>query len=241
MNMTPRLRKFTLTAHVTSSVGWLGAVAAYLALAIAGLTSHDGQMVRAAFLAMELIGWFVIVPCGLAALLTGLVQSLGTEWGLFRHYWILAKFLLTVGGVTILLLHMPAVSRMAGVAAETPLFSAAFNALPHPTFVVHAGGGLLVLLTTTALSVFKPWGMTPYGRRVLSQSVPARRPVTTRKREDAHGAALSFHPDATDAGEQPDRRSTTSTRWGQYTLIAIIGLVLLLVVWHVIGGGLHRH
>ena len=50
-------------------------------------------MVRAAFLAMESIGWFVIVPLSLAALPTGLVQSLGTEWGLFRHCWMLAKFL----------------------------------------------------------------------------------------------------------------------------------------------------
>src|SRR6516225_2714668 len=98
---------------------------------------------------MELIGWFVIVPLALAALLTGLVQSLGTEWGLFRHYWILVKFVLTVGAVTILLLHMPAVSRMAGATAE----------------IVHAGGGLLVLLAATALSVYKPWGRTPYGQR----------------------------------------------------------------------------
>ena len=83
MSMTPRLRKFTLTAHVTFSVGWLGAVVACLALAIAGLTRQDAQVVRAAFLSMELIGWFVIVPLSLAALFTGLVQSLGTEWGLF--------------------------------------------------------------------------------------------------------------------------------------------------------------
>ena len=66
MTMTPRLRKFGLTAHVMFSVGWLGAVAAYLALAIAGLTSQDAQMVRAAYLAMKLIGWSVIVPLSLA-------------------------------------------------------------------------------------------------------------------------------------------------------------------------------
>ena len=75
------------------------------------------------------------------------VQSLGTEWGLFRYYWILVKFVLTVGAVTVLLLHVPAVSRRSGVVAE----------------VVHAGGGLLVLLATTALSVYKPWGRTSRG------------------------------------------------------------------------------
>src|SRR5918995_5360281 len=110
--MTPGFNKFGLTAHITFSVGWLGAVVAYLALAVAGLTVHDVQMVRAAYLSMELIGWFVIVPFSLAALLTGLVQSLGTQWGLFRHYWILVKFLLTAGATIVLLWHMQAVSRM---------------------------------------------------------------------------------------------------------------------------------
>lgn len=45
--MTPRLRKLMLTAHVTCSVGSLGSVAVFLALAVAGLTSQDAQMVRA--------------------------------------------------------------------------------------------------------------------------------------------------------------------------------------------------
>lgn len=106
--MTPRFRKFALTAHITSSVGWLGAVVAYLALATAGLISHDVLIVRAAYLSMELIGWFIIVPFSFAALLSGLVQSLGTQWGLFRYYWILVKFLLTIGATTVLLGHMPA-------------------------------------------------------------------------------------------------------------------------------------
>ena len=104
--MTPLLRKFVLTVHVTSSVGWLGAVA--------GLTSQDVQIVRAAYLAMELTGWFVIVPLSLASLLTGLVQSLGTEWGLFRHYWILVKFLINIFASIVLLLHMQPPSRRSG-------------------------------------------------------------------------------------------------------------------------------
>lgn len=77
--MNPSLRKFVLTAHIVSSVGWLGAVAAFLALAVAGLSGQDAQKVRAAYIAMDLIGWLVIVPCSLASLLTGLVQSLGTK------------------------------------------------------------------------------------------------------------------------------------------------------------------
>jgi hypothetical protein len=53
MTMTPRLRKLALTAHVSASVGWLGAVVAFVGLAVAGLMSDDGQTVRAAYLTME--------------------------------------------------------------------------------------------------------------------------------------------------------------------------------------------
>jgi hypothetical protein len=62
MIMRPWLRKFALTAHVTASVGWLGAVAAFLTLAVVGLTSRDTQKVCAAYVAMEVTCWFVIVP-----------------------------------------------------------------------------------------------------------------------------------------------------------------------------------
>jgi hypothetical protein len=164
MTMTPRLRKFALTSHITSSVGWLGAVAGFLALAVAGLTGQDAQMVRAAYLAMGLTGWFVIVPLSLASLLTGLVQSLGTEWGLFRHYWVLVKLLITILATIVLLVHMRPISHLAGVAAETTLSSADLRGL-RIQLVANAGAALLVLLVATILAVYKPRGMTPYGRR----------------------------------------------------------------------------
>ncbi len=164
MTLTPPLRKFALTAHVTSSVGWLGAVTGFLALAVAGVTSHDAQMVRAAYLAMELIARFVIVPLALASLLTGFIQSLGTPWGLFRHYWVLAKLLLTVVATVVLLAKMKLVGDAARLAAETT-WSGADLRSAGIQLMVHAAGGLLVLLVATTFSVYKPLGVTPYGRR----------------------------------------------------------------------------
>jgi hypothetical protein len=155
--MTSRFRKLVLASHVTFSVGWLGAVAAYLALAVTGMTTSDNELARAAYRSMEVIGLGVIVPCSLAALLSGLVQSLGTEWGLFRYYWIVAKLSLTVVATTVLMLHVPAVTRMARIAVSTSFATGNFAEL-RVQLLVHAVGGLLVLLTTTALSVYKPWG-----------------------------------------------------------------------------------
>src|SRR5919198_3075049 len=112
MTMTPGLRKVVLAVHLTFSVGWIGAVVAYLALGVSAVTSQDAQTVRAAWIAMELTGWFAIVPLALAALLTGIAMSLGTPWGLFRHYWVLISLALTNFAVFVLLLHMPTVSAL---------------------------------------------------------------------------------------------------------------------------------
>lgn len=166
--MTSGLRKSVLTAHIAFSVGWVGAVAAFLALAVAGLTSQDAQTVRGAYPAMELVARFVIVPLAFASLLSGLIQSLGTPWGLFRHYWVLVKLLLTIFATVVLLKKMPLIGYAARRAAETTLSSADLR-MAGTQLVVHAAGGLLVLLVITTLSVFKPWGLTRYGRRKLQE------------------------------------------------------------------------
>ncbi|MBI4591460.1 MAG: DUF2269 domain-containing protein [Candidatus Rokubacteria bacterium] len=157
--MTPGLRKFVLAVHLILSVGWIGAVVAYIALDVTAVTSQDVQMVRAAFLAMELTALYVIVPLALAALLTGLVMSLGTPWGLFRHYWVLITLVLTIIATIVLLLETQTISYMAEVAAS--------GADPRelPGSLPHSVGGLVVLLVITVLNVYKPRGLTPYGWR----------------------------------------------------------------------------
>jgi hypothetical protein len=166
--MRPRLRKLALTAHVVSSVGWLGAVSTVLAIAVIGLTSDDAETVRGAYLLMEPIGWFVLSPMALASLLTGLVQALGTTWGLFRHYWVLFKLLINVFATIVLLMYMQTLNSLADVAADARVdLEVVRSASP----LLHAGAALLLVLTATVLAVFKPPGLTAYGRRRL-----ARRP-----------------------------------------------------------------
>jgi hypothetical protein len=165
MIMSPRLRKLMLTAHVVSSVGWLGAVATFLALGITAVTSQDIPLVRAAYLMMELTGRFVLVPFSLVSLITGIIQSLGTKWGLFRHYWILAKLVINVVASIILLIYMQTLTYLGGVAAQPTWSSADLAILRTPTTILHSSAGLVLLLVAAILSVYKPRGVTPYGWR----------------------------------------------------------------------------
>jgi DMSO/TMAO reductase YedYZ heme-binding membrane subunit len=169
MTLTPRLRQLALTAHVAASVGWLGAVAAFVALGVVGLTSDDADTVRAAYLVMEPAAWLVLVPLALASLLTGLVQSLGTTWGLFRHYWVVFKLVINVFATLVLLLYMETFSSMAGVAADP---SADLDLVRNSSPVLHAALAMLLLLIATILAVYKPRGMTPYGRRKQHEQRP---------------------------------------------------------------------
>lgn len=162
--MTPRLRKLVLTAHVTSSVGFLGAVASFLALAVAGLAVADAQMARAAYQAMAVITWAVIVPSSFAALLTGVAQSLWSPWGVVQHYWVLVKLLLTLFTTVVLLVQTGPIGIMAEAAATTAVSSADLRGL-RISLVGHAAGGLLVLVVATVLSIYKPRGLTRHGMR----------------------------------------------------------------------------
>ena len=159
--MTPSLRKLTLTIHLALSVGWIGAVVSYLVLGLSAVSSKNADTVRAAWIAMELtVGWLAIVPLAIGSLVTGLVMSLGTPWGLFRHYWVLITLALTIFCVAILLLHMPTVTATAQLArADSTAPDGRGGDLLHPAL------GLLVLLTITVLNVYKPHGLTPYGWR----------------------------------------------------------------------------
>jgi hypothetical protein len=165
MTMAPRVRKFALTAHITASVGWLGAVAGVLALAVAGLASHDPQLVRGAYLVMEPVAWFVLLPLAFASLLTGLVQGLGSKWGLFQHYWVLFKLLINIFATVILLMYMQTLGALADLAAGTALDGGDLSGLRSPSPVLHASAALLLLVVATTLAVYKPRGLTPYGRR----------------------------------------------------------------------------
>ncbi|MGE0652294.1 MAG: hypothetical protein AB7P12_11165, partial [Alphaproteobacteria bacterium] len=165
--MAPGLRRFVLFFHITTSVGFLGAVAAYIALAATALTAEPAGA-SAAWTASAVVAWYVVVPLAFASLIVGVVSGLGTPWGLFRYYWVLAKLFLTIVAVVVLLLQLETINFIASAALE--------GALPNGDhgaggigLLVHGVGGMVVLLIIVVLSIYKPRGLTKYGWRRQSE------------------------------------------------------------------------
>ena len=171
MVMQAGLRRAVLSAHLTVSIGWIGAVIAYLALGIAAVTTRQPETIRAAWVAMELTGWYVIVPLALVSFASGVVMAAGTKWGLFRHYWVLLSLGLTGFAVVVLLLHMPEVSAKTAIArtADARVLAGLGGDLGHPAI------GLAVLLVVQVLNLYKPRGLTRHGYRVQQRHPGALR------------------------------------------------------------------
>lgn len=165
--MSRRTRRAMLSIHLTASVGWIGAVLGYLALAMTAATTSDAQVMRSAWMGMALVGWYVICPLALASLFTGILMAAGTPWGLFDHYWVVISLALTVVAVAVLLLHMPGVSATADIAntaTDNRLLDLGSD-LAHPTI------GLLLLVGVQVLNLYKPRGLTRRGRQRLDHAV----------------------------------------------------------------------
>ena len=162
MTAGPRLQRLALLMHIVASIGWMGAAFAFLGFGLVGMTSADEATVRGVYLVMEPAAWFALVPLAGLALITGIVESLITPWGLVRHYWVVFKLLITLFATMILLLYMNTFRILADAARDpnTPLGTVR-NASP----VLHASLALGLLLVATVLAVYKPRGVTPYGAR----------------------------------------------------------------------------
>ncbi|MER5642890.1 hypothetical protein [Streptosporangium sp. NPDC002524] len=181
--MSPPVRKTVLTLHVVISVGWLGLDLGLLCLGITALTTGDPEMLRASYLAMDVFGDVLIVPLSLGALLTGVLLCLGTPWGFLRYRWVLIKLVTTLAAVAASVLALrPHIETAATAVSKTlpaELLSLDLDGVDR-VLVVAPSVALALYVLNTALSVFKPFGRTAYGRRRAARPdrVAGPRPAT---------------------------------------------------------------
>jgi hypothetical protein len=165
---------------VLVGVGWFGVVAAKLVLEVAGATSPDRELTRAAYLFLGTLDRAAFPPAALATLLTGVVLSLGTAWGLFRHYWIVVKLALTVAVIVTGVLYVGAWTEAALVATSDPAAQAVSSSDIGSASLRLIGAGvvhLLMLGAATVISVYRPWGQIGSDRRVTATHLGQDRPA----------------------------------------------------------------
>ncbi|MEV4333868.1 DUF2269 domain-containing protein [Streptomyces sp. NPDC049597] len=153
------VRRGILVVHVAASAGWLGLTLGLLALALTAFTTGSVPAIEASYLSMKVFTDWLVLTLAFLTLFSGLVLSLGTKWGLARHWWVFIKFWLTLATTTASVLALrPGVNEAAGSVA-----SGAVVADPRD-LVMGPAVSLAAYLFMTVISVLKPWGTTRRGR-----------------------------------------------------------------------------
>ncbi|MPZ87033.1 MAG: DUF2269 domain-containing protein [Nitriliruptorales bacterium] len=200
-----RARKVVLAAHVLLSVTWLGIVAAKLAMAVTAVSTADAALAEMTYRLMDSPLTTITQPTAAGALVTGLALSLGTRWGLLRHWWIVVKFALTAaviltGNALITLFTLQSLDAVAAPASAADGPTAAAAPLMAALLVT-----VVMLAAASVISTFKPWGRTPRGRPVTLERSQERQPLMTATfRSRSSGADRSMGEQWTQAHRRRD-------------------------------------
>ncbi|OXM49836.1 hypothetical protein [Amycolatopsis alba] len=152
-------RQLTVWLHVITSVGWMGqALALFTLLAISRTTEDDAIRVAATSMAHE-IDSLLLAPLANASAFTGFMLAAATAWGFARHWWVLAKF-----AITLVQLYA-GIFLLSGALQDSVV--AARVGEPAPVALV-AGTALMAsaLAFQAWLSVAKPWGKVRTGPKL---------------------------------------------------------------------------
>jgi len=150
LSLPPRGRRCLVVIHAGTYVGWIGAVVGFVAVATAGATlAVDSADARGLYTALSILLGAVIVPLAGLSFASGVVVALATPWGLFRHWWVVIKLVLTTGATVALLLHRG----VAQQAAEYAVSARPELASLQTQLLVDAIAGLAVLLLAALLGL----------------------------------------------------------------------------------------
>ena len=178
--MTRKMRKFVLLAHILSAVSWIGVDLVMGVLSFRGLTTDDPQTLATAYGALALFCVPLLLTLGLLTLTTGVLLGLGTRFGLARYWWVVTKLVITVVLCVLVLVLLRPTLVEAGT--QTALVD---GTLPGRLTDVRRDMIFPPIVSTSALlfaswlSVYKPWGTTPRGRRFLRVRAPEREKALT--------------------------------------------------------------
>ncbi len=175
MRLPRRVRRATVFVHVLVAIAWVGVDLVVGALSLTGLRTEDPRTMATAYTAIGMFAVPLMLALGLLTLATGVTLSLGTRYGLLRHWWVVVKL------VANLVLTVLVVVALRPVLAEATAQAATVDpSLPGRLARVRVDLVFPPLVSTTTLLAaawlgwYKPWGTTrPAPRRRAGGLIPS--------------------------------------------------------------------
>jgi hypothetical protein len=147
--------------HLVFVALWVGGAISLLPLLPAA--EADFSEAFHSYRSMRAVAWNVVGWGGIGSFFTGLLNALLTNWGLFRHRWIVVKFLLVIGQILfgMFFIEHRIISNLALL--ETGKAAAFSPEFFHDQALIRAGLfiQLALFIFVICISIFKPWSKKP--------------------------------------------------------------------------------
>ena len=147
--------------HLIAVSCWVGGAVALILLYFLKGGVTDGGVLYGINQSIHHVDMAVIViPGAFGCLLTGLIYSLFSNWGFFKHPWLIFKWIVTILAILFGTFFLgPWESAMMEISGQIGISS-----LNDPTYLYNENMNLifgaiqaLVLMMTIFISIFKPW------------------------------------------------------------------------------------
>ncbi|MFA4045727.1 hypothetical protein HPS54_10765 [Prevotella sp. PCHR] len=159
MKLSAKGMKALKVVHLVCAIAWFGsAISMNLLRHLVDVNDAVGMYWMAEIL--EAIDMQILVPGAVGCLVTGIVYGIFTNWGFFKHKWLVLKWVLTIFMILFGTFYMGPLVKENVIIGKAVMEGGGDTALYWHNVSANAVAGLLqlILLTVvTVVSVYKPW------------------------------------------------------------------------------------
>lgn len=161
MKLNVNQRNWLLSLHIASGGLWFGTALCSVALALSVGTLNAGNTLYGINIARNFMGEYLIVPSAVLSVITGVLLCSFTNWGFFKHYWVMTKQLVTLVLIVVGSVWLGPLTKEMTALSETG-YSKVIQDSNYLSLqsIVTLGGALqtLALMAIIVVSTVKPWG-----------------------------------------------------------------------------------
>ncbi|MFW2367410.1 MAG: hypothetical protein ACN4GW_13410 [Desulforhopalus sp.] len=153
-------QKFLKAIHLIAVGLWLSCVIVLLVMPVIARQIVTGEELYMYNIVYHFIDMYILTPAAIVTLCTGIVYSLFTKWGFFKHGWLVYKWIATLAIIISGTFYLgPMVTKMLAITDLKRL-----GALSDTYYLQGVTVGIwaaiintLLLLVAVFFSVYKPW------------------------------------------------------------------------------------
>ena len=159
LKMSSQAQKWLKSFHIYAACVWIGC-ATVLSIVMLKIDPKSGAELYGVLSTLDFIDLYILVPGAMGILVSGLVYSVWTNWGWFKHKWIMVKWIICLSGIVFGTFWLgPWLSEMVEISQKLGLEALADDTYikNQQSFMILGTFQALTIIFAAVISTLKPW------------------------------------------------------------------------------------